>query len=146
MIWCAGREGTCARLTWDDTDRFITMGSPGDQKTHLKGVFQGINCLTWLTQVWETFRMAIKGPVERQNRAVAKRWLSVYQAVRYFSQNHMPLADKVTVIELANPFYSSLSWCVWFCTQVGVISHDLRLLPESGGFNPSTWYHIWCHK
>lgn len=71
MIWCAGRGGTCARLTWDDTNRFITMGSPRDQKTHLKGVFQGINCLTWLTQVWETFRMAIKGLAEREKKNCA---------------------------------------------------------------------------
>lgn len=72
-IWCAGRKGTCARLTWDDTSRFITMGSPRDQKTHLKGVFQGINCLTWLTQVWETFHTAIKGLVERKNCAVVSQ-------------------------------------------------------------------------
>ena len=80
MIWCAGRGGTCARLTWDDTNRFITMGSPEDQKTHLKGEFQSINCLTWLTQVWETFRMAIKGPAERQNRVVVGQggWLEYF--------------------------------------------------------------------
>lgn len=63
-------KGTCARLTWDDTNLFITMGSPTDQKTHLKGVFQCINCLTWLTQVWETFRMAIKGLDERQRKKI----------------------------------------------------------------------------
>lgn len=84
MIWCAGAGGTCARLTWDDTNRFITMGSPGDQKTHLKGVFQGINCLTWLTQVWETFRVAIKGTSGERKRTVlwsAKRMAEIFQSV-----------------------------------------------------------------
>lgn len=69
------------------------MGSARDQKAHLKGVFRGINCLTCLTQVWETFCMAIKGPAEKKNCAVVSQKhglnICVQQAVEYFSQNHV---------------------------------------------------------
>lgn len=139
MIWCAGREGTCARLTWDDTNRFITMGNPRDQKTHLKGVFQGINCLTLLTQVWETFRMAIKGLVEKKKLCQEHGWnISEGVTSRKVSLSksrvhECPWADKVTVIELATPTLPpALSWCVWLCAWVGVSSHDLGFSPGPG--------------
>lgn len=59
IIRCAGGECACARITRHDTSLF-TIGRSTDQKTHLKGVFQGINCLTWLTQVWEIFGFTVK--------------------------------------------------------------------------------------
>lgn len=72
MIWCAGKEATCAKLTWDDISRFITAGSPGDQKTRLKGLFQSINWLTCLTQVCESFCISMQGPAWRENCSVAE--------------------------------------------------------------------------
>lgn len=122
MIWCAGKEATCAKLTWDDTSRFITTGSPRDQKTRLKGLFQSINCLTCLTQVCEAFCISIKGPAWRENCSVAQIFQNVEPVVEYFSVNHVQWADKVMVIELAAPptlcFFSR---CVWFCLWMEVI-------------------------
>lgn len=149
MIWCAGRGGTCARLTWDDTNRFITMGSPEDQKTHLKGEFQGINCLTWLTQVWETFHTAIKGPAERENRVVVSQgggWnisACVTSAEVFLTKSRVGSRQSYGywVSHPSNPNPCSFMLCLVLYMSRSDFTWPEVFRQDLPFFNPNSWYH-----
>lgn len=122
MIWWAGKEATCAKLTWDDTSRFITTGSPRDQKTHLKGLFQSINCLTCLTQVCEAFCISIKGPAWKGKLQCGSNISECVTSSGVFRSKSRAVSRQSYGHGISHPSYPLLfSQCVWFCLWMEVI-------------------------
>lgn len=118
MTLCVGKGGACAKLTWDDTSRFNTTGSPETKSLTWKGYFKVINCLTCLTWVCE----GLRDPGWSHNPGWNAAWIFlICQVVERRSPHHVQRADAATATELVTPptdflfsflFFQGLACCL----------------------------------